>query len=182
MKAKTQVRIGLVTAAVIVASIIITVVVILVASRGNPFDNRWVFILPLILPSAYGLVLTRKNLKLVRVIFRLWCIGWIISFILSFLYRIFLYQIEMDFLWPLFGFPPVLWIKHFLELIFAVPTYIFYYTIYYIIVAIYEWRILHVSFVSCVLCAIGGVTFMVLLWIGVRGLKQIVKAEADQKQ
>jgi hypothetical protein len=141
MKAKIQLIIGLLTS-------IVCAVGILAISSKLFFSS-----LALIFPIAYGLTLIKKKLKAAKIIFLIWCGGWILSCIL---------------VW----FRDVLGIAGFcavgiLELIVILPIWI-------PVSPFFEY--------SLDVRVISGAIVMVLFWIGIRGLKQIIKEEQDKSE
>ncbi|MDH4240745.1 MAG: hypothetical protein OEW48_14390 [Phycisphaerae bacterium] len=141
IKARIQVIIGLLTA-------IVCAVGILIISFDLPF-----FLIALIFPIAYGVNLIKKKLKTVKIIFFIWCGGWLLSCILFWL---------IDVLgvtgFCAFGI---------LELIFILPIWI-------PVSPLFEY--------SLAVRVISGAIVMFLFWIGTRGVKQIIKAEQEKSE
>ena len=141
MKSKIQMIIGLLTA-------IVCAVGILVISSKLFFSS-----LALIFPIAYGLTLIKKKLKAAKIIFFIWCGGWILSCILFWLRDVL----------GIAGFCAV----GILELIVILPIWI--------PVSPFLEYSLGVRVNS-------GAIVMFLFWIGIRGLKQIIKEEQDKSE
>jgi len=141
MKSKIQMIIGLLTA-------IVCAVGILVISSKLFFSS-----LALIFPIAYGLTLIKKKLKAAKIIFFIWCGGWILSCILFWLRDVL----------GIAGFCAV----GILELIVILPIWI-------PVSPFLEY--------SLGVRVISGAIVMFLFWIGIRGLKQIIKEEQDKSE
>ena len=141
MKSKIQMIIGLLTA-------IVCAVGILAISSKLFFSS-----LALIFPIAYGLTLIKKKLKAAKIIFFIWCGGWILSCILFWLRDVL----------GIAGFCAV----GILELIVILPIWI-------PVSPFLEY--------SLGVRVISGAIVMFLFWIGIRGLKQIIKEEQDKSE
>jgi len=127
-------------------------------SDDAPHCPYTIFPLGLILPILYSLFLIRKKLKQTEVIFWLWCAGWLISFVK--------YWLENWLEWQDWSY-----IGLFLEVIVAMPTYAF----------LQPWvDTSNVYEYSVPIRALNGIAFIAFLLIGIKGLKQTIKAEANK--
>lgn len=159
-KAKIQVRIGLITVLVSMAGTIILFAIpaiVHLISFGELHFRKILLSFGLILPSAYGLALIRKKPKLIFIISLIWSVGWAIPYLLAYL--------------PYYTAVPensIFFLRSFLGAIFWLPTCAFLLPLVDFF-AFYEYTNIE--------SAINGVVFIALLWIGVRGLKQMKQAD-----
>ena len=164
-KAKVQIAVGLIAAAVSIGSILVLFTNFLIyhITQRAPCAPYTIFPFGLILPVIYGVFIIRKKLKVVRLIFGVWFATWIITMVLMFLGEV------VYFRWLEQRLPPVIdEIDFLLTVIIGFPSFAFLYPIVDIFnVSSVVWRV------------IAGTIFMVLLWIGLRGLGQIKKTGTE---
>ena len=151
MKAKIQIGIGLFVAMVIGIGIIIT------ANDHSYFGDVHLdlglgvsTLLGLLVAYAFTLIIKKRILG--RIIFLIWCVGWVISFVLDLVMGISLFSDDNVFLLVLWAWPSFVF-RHFYGMFpFGEFGGILFNVIFFVLVT-------------------------VLLWIGFRGVSHIIKAE-----
>ncbi len=174
MKAKTQLRIGLYTAVVSIASIIIFFPLHFMVTKDILWDSVVVILQIIVFPAAYAVALTIKKLKVVRVIFRIWCIAWIISFVFVYLMGIPHVSRWVNNLIPSSICCPTMGLEFFLEAVVLLPTAVWFFLLLHLLFSYVEVLPLPIIYAAC------GWLFMLLLWTGVRGLKEMSHQEKSK--
>lgn len=131
----------------LLTAIVCAIGVLIISSEMPPF------LIALLFPILYGVTLIKKKLKSAKTIFFIWCGGWLLSCVFF-------------------------WLKDSFSGVAVIVVSIFALGILELIVTLPIWVPVSPFFeYSLGVRVISGAFIMLLFWIGIRGIKQIIKKE-----